>query len=150
MRVRELLARYPRPAVYIESHCPLSDAVAMMRQQAVDSLVVTESGRPAGILSEREALWHWAPVCAGSSQTQLVKEVMLTHFLVASPQDEIGLLAASAQAGDIRHIPVVDQQHTVVGMISALDLLRCHVQELNAELKFLQDYIQDLRDAGLD
>jgi CBS domain-containing protein len=150
MRVRELLARYPKPAVCIDSQRPLDEAVLLMRQQTVDSLVVTQAGRPVGILSEREALLHGMPGSGGKSQGRPVKEVMLTHFWVASPQDDIGPLAASVQSGDIRHIPVIDEPHGVVGVISALDLLRCHAQQLSAELKFLQEYIQDLRDAGLD
>jgi CBS domain-containing protein len=150
MRVRELLARYPKPVMSIESHCLLDDAVALMRRQAADSLVVTEEGRAVGIFSEREALWHGSGPSAATSKTRQVREAMLTHFLTASPQDEIGPLATLAQAGDIRHIPVIDQAHAVVGIVSALDLFRCHIQELAAELKFLHDYLHDLKDAGFD
>ena len=115
-----------RPPVAVASGAPLSDVAQLMRERHVGAVVVTEGdpARPqvAGIITDRDI------VCARITRaTDLssisAAEAMTTHPLLIREQDSAGAAVAHLRARGVRRAPVVAEDGTLIGVISADDLL---------------------------
>ena len=98
------------------------DAVELMSKMNVGSiLVVDEEGKPRGIFTERDLVHHLAK---GGSLEAKLGDVM-TRRVVTIREDETVWKAITLMVEHgIRHLPVVDEEGNVRGVISARDALR--------------------------
>lgn len=98
------------------------DAVELMSKMNVGSiLVVDEEGKPRGIFTERDLVHHLAK---GGSLEAKLGDVM-TRRVVTIKEDETVWKAITLMVEHgIRHLPVVDEEGKIRGVISARDALR--------------------------
>ena len=98
------------------------DAVELMSKMNVGSiLVVDEEGKPRGIFTKRDLVHHLAK---GGSLEAKLGDVM-TRRVVTIREDETVWKAITLMVEHgIRHLPVVDEEGNVRGVISARDALR--------------------------
>ncbi|MBI4550208.1 MAG: CBS domain-containing protein [Candidatus Omnitrophica bacterium] len=61
-----------------------------------------------------------------------LKEIMVTHVITASPADSLSSIEEKMRTHRIRHIPIVDGDRKLVGIITHRDLL-WHVQPHKTE-----------------
>ena len=99
------------------------DAVKKMKKYNVSSvLIVDEHGKLLGIFTERDLV---KVVALNKPLSTKLEEVMTKGKLVtASPDDPLPLIAHKMIEHNIRHIPVLDDEGKVVGIISIRKLLR--------------------------
>jgi len=99
------------------------DAVKKMKKHNVSSvLIVDEHGKLLGIFTERDLV---KVVALNKPLSTKLEEVMTKGKLVtASPDDPLPLIAHKMIEHNIRHIPVLDDEGKVVGIISIRKLLR--------------------------
>lgn len=113
-------------------------ACRLMAEKRIGALLVIEGGRIAGIFTERDAL---NKVLAGSLDPE---QTRLEQVMVANPQtiraDKPLAYALQMMAeGGFRHVPVVDDDGTPRGMVSARDALGQDMVDLDRDLKRLHD-----------
>jgi citrate synthase len=122
--VRTVADIMSRPAVTAGADEKVAEAATRMQELRVGSVVVVAddgSGRPIGILTERDLVRFAA---AGSDGAAPVSE-----WMTADP-DTIGLGVEVVDAfkalsdHGYRHIPVVDEQGALAGIVSMRDLMR--------------------------
>ena len=53
-----------------------------------------------------------------------IEELMTTGVIALKETDTVGEAEEQMRAADIRHLPVIDARHHVVGIVSNLDLVR--------------------------
>jgi len=101
----------------------VADATRKMKEHNVGSvLIVDEHGRLLGIFTERDLV---RIVASNKPLSTKLEEVMTKNNLVtASPDDPLPLIAHKMVEHNIRHIPVVDKEGRIVGIISIRKLLR--------------------------
>lgn len=101
----------------------VADAARKMREYNVGSvLIVDEQGKLLGIFTERDLV---KVVASNKPLSTKLEEVMTKGDLVtASPDDPLPLIAHKMVEHNVRHIPVVDDQGRVVGIISIRKLLK--------------------------
>ena len=90
--------------------------------ESVGVLIVGDTRDPLGVISERDivtALAHGADPDATT-----VRDAMTTYLITARPEDPLFDVAGQMIDDEIRHVPVVDENASVVGMVSVRDLLR--------------------------
>ncbi len=118
----------------VEADAPLRDAVEGLLERKVGALPVLEQGRLVGIVSVVDVLGavrdqlDGTPAGEGEEEATsalggVVADRMTPDPVVASPHE---LLSGALQAmidHDVRHLPVVDDEGLVVGVISHRDLL---------------------------
>lgn len=99
------------------------DAVKKMYENNVGSvLVVDEQGRLVGIFTERDLV---RVVAKGlDPSTTRLEEVMTRKLITARPGDSLPMIASKMVEHGIRHIPVVDEEGKLVGIISIKPVLR--------------------------
>lgn len=125
------------------------DAVKKMVDNNVGSLVVIDvdddgvSGRPLGIVTERDYL-RKIVLLGRSSKTTYVKDIMTSanDLISVNPSASLSECMEIMTQKRIRHIPVIDSEGNVKGMVSIGDIVRELVEEQRHEAKKLNEYIQ--------
>ena len=102
----------------------LVDAAERMHERRVGAVVVLESDRLVGILTERDVL---RAVATGKVECA-VSEAMTHGPDTVEADESAGHAAALMIHGGFRHLPVVEDDR-VVGMISIRDLVRLSVDD---------------------
>src|SRR5580693_2534424 len=115
--VRDLMSA---PPVTCEAGTSLADAAGTMRDARIGSVIVTERGKVAGILTERDLLR--AAAAATTAQAETVELWMTANPDVLGPDEEVDAAWASLAHHQYRHLPVVDG-HELVGVVSLRDLM---------------------------
>jgi CBS domain-containing protein len=122
----------------IDAEASVLEAAERMVEHNVGSLLVTERGNVAGIVTERDYLRRVA--LEGRTDEALVREIMSAPLVVATIDTSIDECMALMTDRRIRHVPVVDGGE-VVGLVSIGDLVKFKSKLQSFEIQFLNDYI---------
>lgn len=130
----------------IDGGATVFEAITKMVDANVGSLLVTEEGEIAGIMTERDYLRR-VTLQGRTDKETAVREIMSSPLVVATPETSIDECMAMMTDRRIRHVPVVDDG-AVVGVVSIGDLVKFRAKEQAFEIKYLTDYITGGREAG--
>jgi CBS domain-containing protein len=145
MTLQDILHNKGTRVMTISSDSTLDDAVQMLVQHNIGSLVVcdrpdcTSADAMIGIVTERDIL----RACAtnrGQLTTQTVAEVMTRDVCTSSPSDSVEDVMGLLTERRIRHLPVIDNGK-LVGMISIGDVVKAQHDSLSMENHYLRSYI---------
>ena len=115
------------------------DAIRVMAEKGIGSLVVIDNGRLAGIISERD--YARKVVLQGkSSDTTPVKDIMTSRVIYARPDQTVQECMAVMTDKRIRHLPVMDGDQ-LIGIISSGDLIKSMISEQQFIIEQLENYI---------
>jgi CBS domain-containing protein len=137
-RLTEILEEKGRVVLEIDAEASVLEAAEQMVEHNVGSLLVTERGNVAGIVTERDYLRRVA--LEGRTDEALVREIMSAPLVVATIDTSIDECMALMTDRRIRHVPVVDGGE-VVGLVSIGDLVKFKSKLQTFEIQFLNDYI---------
>jgi CBS domain-containing protein len=138
-RVAEILDEKGKDVLRIEADATVFEAVRRMVERNVGSLLVTEGGEIAGIVTERDYLRR-VTLEGRSDRDIAVREIMSSPLVVATPETTIDECMAIMTDRRIRHLPVVEGGE-VVGLVSIGDLVKFKSKQQSFELQYLTDYI---------
>jgi CBS domain-containing protein len=115
-------------------------AALLMNEHRIGSLVVLEQGHVAGMFTERDVLRrvvgeHRDPV------TTLVAEVMTTDVVCCRPETTVEEISGAMKNRRIRHLPVVDEDGGLLGLISIGDLNALQTTSHEQTIHLLQEYL---------
>ena len=145
MKIREILHRKGHEVVTIEPHRALSEALRLLVNQGIGSLVVTEdavSDPVQGILTERDIL-RLVDRDPGVLARESVGEVMTRDVIVAEADDDVAYLMEVMTRNRIRHLPVMAEGR-LIGMVSMGDVVNTLRKDVEAENRYLRDYVQGM------
>jgi CBS domain-containing protein len=115
------------------------DAIAMMSEKQVGALPVIEHAELVGIMTERDYA-RKVILKARSSKETLVKEIMTSPVIYATPQETVDECMRSMTANRVRHLPVVENER-VVGIISIGDLVKWIISAQADTIHQMHSYI---------
>lgn len=103
--------------VCLQESDTVKDAISMMQQKRIGSVVVVKGEKIAGIFTERDVLMK---VIGITEQWQSIKlsEVMTPDPQTLQSTDEVAYVLNNMQVGGYRHIPIVDQDDRPLAMVS--------------------------------
>ncbi|MFA6972278.1 MAG: EAL domain-containing protein [Gallionella sp.] len=139
LTLADIMSRQVR---HVLPSCTLGDAARQMNDAHISSMLVMSGNTPLGIITERDLLRQ---LNAHAANQTPVSEIMSAPVLTASP--DTGFTAAYAQVLNhhIRHLVVVDETGSVVGLASETDF-RNH---LGSDLLRRLDDLQAVMDHNL-
>ena len=141
MLVSEILAIKGKVLFTVSSNRTLSEAVAVMTEQDVGSLVVFDKGRMVGLLTFREVLV--ATQKAGADwQSMPVEEAMLKNPVAAGVNMQMDELRRLMVENHQRYLPVMDDT-TLMGVVSFHDVAKAVLEEQSFENRMLKNYIRN-------
>ncbi|MGB5526506.1 MAG: CBS domain-containing protein [Gemmatimonadota bacterium] len=140
MRIREVLDRKGGSVVTIEPERTVHDAMRILVENNIGSVIVTQDGRTVGILTERDVL-RLGAASPESLVTTLVGEAMTKELVVGVADDLVEYAAGVMTSNRIRHLPIMDGER-LTGVLSIGDVVNALKQEKEVENRYLRDYIQ--------
>lgn len=138
-RIESLITQ--RSPLVLDRTTSVLDAAREMTARNVGAVTVCDSARhPIGIFTERDLMTRVIVVGLDPALTTL-GEVMSTRLLFARCDEPIEAVEGEMQRLHVRHLPVVDLEGRLLGVISLRDLLRADLRARKAELHAIHDYI---------
>ena len=138
-RVRHLLEAKAPEVFAIGPDAAVIDAIRLMAEKGIGAVVVMQSGRLAGILSERD--YARKIVLQGrSSHDTPVRDIMTAQVVTVRLDDSIDHCMQLVTDKRIRHLPVLERD-AVLGVVSIGDLVRAVIEDQQVEIDQLQRYI---------
>jgi CBS domain-containing protein len=117
----------------------ITDAARLLSERKIGSVVVMESGRLVGILSERDIVR--AIAARGSScLSEQVAEVMTAKVVTCTRHQSISEVMEMMTEGRFRHVPVLEDGD-VIGVISIGDVVKHRLDESQEEIRHLSAYV---------
>lgn len=138
-QLSEILEEKGRRVLAIEADASVFEAVKLMVEANVGSLLVTEGGKITGIVTERDYLGR-VTLHGRTDKDTAVREIMSSPLIVATPKTLVDECMALMTDRRIRHVPVVDGGE-VVGVVSIGDLVKFKSKQQSFEIQYLTDYI---------
>ena len=128
-------------AAAVSVEASVADAVRLMLDRHVGAVAIIDSqSRVAGIFTERDVLRKMALSGADPAETP-VRDVMTTPVelatLATGPGEALGIMLER----HFRHLPVVDHDSKLLGMLSIRNVLQWRVDDLPQELDSLEQYV---------
>ncbi len=137
--VQHLLDAKDGDLISIEPGASVLDAIKLMADRSVGSLLVMEGSNLKGIVTERDYA-RKVIIKGRSSESTEVGEIMTADVVLAAPGETVNQCMATMTNRKIRHLPVADGD-TVVGMISIGDLVQAIIADQQEEIEHLEHYI---------
>jgi CBS domain-containing protein len=137
--VKHLLNSKGRHIVSVAPEASVVDAIKLMADNAVGSLVVMKGEEMLGIVTERD--YARKVILKGrASETTRVDEVMTTEVRTTSSARSVNECMELMTEYRIRHLPVVEDDR-VIGLISIGDLVQAIIADQQEEIEQLEQYI---------
>ena len=145
MLVSQILDSKGHNVITIRPQATVAEALRVLWLEGIGALVVTdETGKVAGILSERDIVRGIA-----SQGTELldahVEDRMDRDVATCTPETWVEELMNEMTERRIRHLPVVEEDGKLVGIVSIGDILKNRLQELESETSTLRGYLHAIR-----
>jgi CBS domain-containing protein len=132
MKKGEVLTTRPSATVY--------ECIDRMVERDVGSIVVMDGETIAGIFTERNYMRSIALEGRSSDETK-VREVMTSDVATVRPEKSLEECLHLMTDLRCRHLPVVDEEEKLVGIVSIGDGVKHIVETAERETTRLRDYI---------
>mgnify|MGYP000651517940 CR=1 FL=1 len=124
----------------MEADRTVLDALRLLAEHGIGAVLVTDAGRLAGIFSERD--YARRVVLEGkSSSTTLLREVMTSKLIHVTPVNTVDDAMQLMTDKRIRHLPVLDEAGTLVGVVSIGDMVKETIAYQQFLIRQLESYI---------
>jgi len=141
MQVKHILHGKGRDVVAIGASATLTEAARLLTDRKIGALIVKDkNGNLTGIISERDLVHAIA-----HSGAAVLSEQVSMHMTPAPEtcveNDTVESVMEVMTRGRFRHVPVLDDQFMLCGMISIGDVVKNRIAETVSEAAALRDYI---------
>jgi len=140
MRIADLIARKGSAVLTVPPDAPVTELLSVLAARNVGAAVVVEGERLAGIVSERDVVRHLHDRGADLLAVP-VSEIMTTVVATCRAEDDVQTLSRTMTDRRIRHIPVVDDQERLTGIVSIGDVVKTRIDQLEEHRNQLEAYI---------
>jgi CBS domain-containing protein len=113
----------PKTPIVVEPSMAVRQVLKMMVEYRIGCVLVVKESRIVGVFTERDAilkLHHRHESLAD----QPVSEFMTPNAQTLDANAKIAFAVHRMDVGGYRHIPIVDEQHRPIGIVSVRDILR--------------------------
>ena len=136
---REILRVKGSEVWCIKPDASILQAIEKMAEKEVGALLVMDSEKLVGIITERDYARKVA-LEGRSSRDSQVRDIMSASVLCAKPEQTVEECMAMMSDKHARHLPVVDHKK-VIGLVSIGDLVKSIINDQQHEIESLQYYI---------
>jgi CBS domain-containing protein len=116
------------------------DLLGLLAEHRIGAAVVTADDAIAGIVSERDVVRRLVDD-GGALLDRRVAEIMTADVVTCTRETPVEDLARTMTERRIRHVPVVDADGRLVGIVSIGDVVKSRIMELESERDDLVGYI---------
>ncbi len=138
--LKQLLADKNGPLAIVAPNDSVFHALSIMAQHDVGAVLVLDGEQLVGIFSERD--YARKVILHGkSSKETLIREIMSDRVAYVSPTTTLEECMALMTDKHFRHLPVLDDNKQVVGVVSIGDLVKETISSQRFLIAQLEHYI---------
>ena len=137
--VKHVLDKKGNDVHVIHPDASVFDALRLMAERDIGSLVVLENDKLVGIITER----HYAREIVLKGKTSpgtLVRDIMSTKVICARPDQPVEECMAVMTARAVRHLPVLEHGR-LIGIVSIGDMVKSVIGDQKFIIEQLEHYI---------
>lgn len=140
MKIATQLLAGKDPIVWtISPESSVLDAIKLMGEKEIGALLVTESNKLIGIISERD--YARKVILKGKeSHNTPISDIMTANVVSVGPSESIDSCMTLMTRHKIRHLPVIENGR-IVGVLSIGDLIKAIIAEQSDTIAHLEGYI---------
>lgn len=139
-KVSDILTRKGANIVAIDGGTTVLDALKLMADKNIGSVVITEDGNYAGLLTERDYARKVILHGKSSLETQ-VRDIMSTNFPHMIPENSVETCMHVMSENNLRYLPVFNGD-MMCGIISITDVVTETILTHEETIEQLRSYIQ--------
>jgi CBS domain-containing protein len=138
-KVADVIARKGGNVTHVSPDSTVLEALKIMADQNIGSVLVLENGNYRGIMTERD--YSRKVILKGKSSTDTkVTEIMSSDFPRVTPQDSIDYCMQLMSDKNIRYLPVFDGEE-LSGILSINDVVKETILSQQETITQLKDYL---------
>ncbi|MCI0461834.1 MAG: CBS domain-containing protein [Gemmataceae bacterium] len=138
--VRDILAIKGSQVMTTSPEVTVLDAASLMNEHKIGSLVVLDGGEVVGMFTERDILQR-VVVPRLDPGHAMVRDVMTREVVCCQPHTRLEEARGVLKNRRIRHLPVLDEQGRLCGMVSIGDLNAYESHDHEVTIHILEEYI---------
>jgi CBS domain-containing protein len=139
-KVSNILARKGSSVIAIDGSTTVLEALKLMADKNIGSVVITENDAYAGLLTERDYARKVILQGKSSLETQ-VREIMSTEFPRMIPENSVETCMHVMSENNLRYLPIF-KDGNMCGIISISDVVTETILSHEETIEHLKSYIQ--------
>jgi CBS domain-containing protein len=137
--IAELLRKKGSDVLTVDENATVYQAISLMEQHRVGSVVVTNDLDVVGIFTERDYLRRIV-LDGRTSRTTLIREVMTQDLITVAPDATVEQCMALMTEHRIRHLPVLKRRQ-LVGILSIGDVVKQNLEDAKERAAHLEKMV---------
>jgi CBS domain-containing protein len=138
-RVADIIMRKGVSAIAVSPDTPVVDALQIMAEKNIGSVLIMDGGEYVGIMTERD--YSRKVILKGkNSHDTKVAEIMSTDLPPVSPGDSVEHCMQLMTEKNIRYLPVFENE-MLAGIISMSDVVKQTILSQQETINHLDSYI---------
>lgn len=128
----------------VDANSCLHEVAVLMRENKLSCLVITHNKQPIGVITERDMVRVLTEVMVSCSTRPLkVSDFMTPEPICLHRSASLYEALVIIQARHIRHLPVVDDQDQLVGLLTQADIADAHFQAIEYQRDIIEHQIRE-------
>lgn len=126
-----------RAVVTAAADSTLTECAALMRREHVGSIIVTQQGRPMGVLTDRDIVLEAVAVQLDPA-TLTAGDVMSQPLATVAEDDDLFDALARMREHGVRRLPVVDGAGALCGLLAVDNVLEVLAEEIDSVVRVVK------------
>jgi CBS domain-containing protein len=140
MKLSSIITHKDAHVVTITPQATIAQLVALLAQHRIGAVVVSTDGKTIdGIVSERDVVR--AMQAGDGIMHDPVSSIMTSQVYCAPPEADVDQVMHVMTERRVRHIPLIDEDGGLIGIVSIGDVVKSRLSELEGEREALMEYI---------
>lgn len=146
MKIAQILATKGSDVVIVSPDDRIVTVLALLAEHGIGAVVVSADGRTIdGIVSERDIVRAMAAdpdaVTTGGVRPRSVASLMTAAVVTVEMDTDLDEAMETMTSSRFRHLPVVDDDGHIAGLVSIGDVVKAKLSALEDEKSALLDYV---------
>jgi CBS domain-containing protein len=138
--IKQILAEKTKPITTVAPGSTVLSAMELMRERDIGAVMVVDGNKLIGIFTERDCL-HKISSLERNPREVFVSEVMTEQVRYVTPDMEVSQGLALMTERYFRHLPVLDKQKNILGIVSIGDLVKAKISDQVFIIEQMERYI---------
>lgn len=121
---------WPRKPVCVPPSTPVAEVLKLLVNNSIGCIMIVDGEKIAGIFTERDALLKLNTEAAELG-ARPISDFMTPNPQMLSVNDKIVYAVQRMDLGGYRHVPLVDDNGQLVGVVSVRDILQYFMQKIS-------------------
>ena len=149
MQLKKLVVQHNSCFTSLAADTTLDQALRVLVRHGKTAVVVLDGGKIIGILTRTDVVKALEDGGLAPPGEQTVAQMMTRELVSSEPQTSFDHALDCMAQSHIEHLPVIEEGRLLT-VIHESDLLRGRINALEAEIKQLHEYIDNLHNATQD